>query len=522
MDNVEIVNTTNENELTNQEPQATQQEIASIITAEPASSEVAEVSSEPFVSEQPENSVVPESPVAEIKEGVDTTVPVEVAANSEAIDTENVEVSIEEDLAKLKDVVIETELEEVDKKSARHQHFENVYQQLKLAKENNESIEVFVKSRIKGGLRVIYKEMPLFLPASHFSMKRIPLEQDLREVCGKTIDVTIHELEEKEEGRKTVIVSRKQHLLKNTWEILNIGDLVEGKVSSVTSFGVFVDIGGVEGLIHISRLSQIRTEDPTKLFKRGDTIRAVVVELDKERGRIGLSRKETEESPWNNIEQEFPIGSIHSAKVRRFTDFGAYLELRTGIDGLLRTGEMSWTKRIRKPSELFKVGDSLDVSILSISEEKRSISLSLKRTQPNPWKEIAEKYAVGKEFEGKVSFIMQKGAIVTLNDELDGFMPRSKMKNIGSGNRIPYQTGDVIAVTIADIVPDEESLILAPVYDKAASNPSYNNQDRNQRRNNKPTSTIPQADKAKGNESGTFTFGDMLSEQMKDSLVIQP
>ncbi|HPI21095.1 MAG TPA: S1 RNA-binding domain-containing protein, partial [Candidatus Kapabacteria bacterium] len=281
-------------------------------------------------------------------------------------------------------------------------------------------------------------------------------------------------------------------------------------------------IGGVEGLIHISRLSQIRTEDPTKLFKRGDTIRAVVVELDKERGRIGLSRKETEESPWTNIEQEFPIGSIHSAKIRRFTDFGAYLELRSGIDGLLRTGEMSWTKRIRKPSELFKVGDSLDVSILSISEEKRAISLSLKRTQPNPWKEIAEKYAVGKEFEGKVSFIMQKGAIVTINDELDGFMPRSKMKNIGSGNRIPYQTGDVISVTIADIVPDEESLILAPVNDKAASATSYNNQDRNQKRNNKPTNTIPQSDKAKGNESGTFTFGDMLSEQMKDTLQIQP
>ncbi|HPI19711.1 MAG TPA: hypothetical protein PKY56_05010, partial [Candidatus Kapabacteria bacterium] len=165
MDNVEIVNTTNENELTNQEPQATQQEIASITTAEPASSEVAEVASEPFVSKQPENSVVPESPVAEINEGVDTTVPVEVAAASEAIDKEKAEASIEEDLAKLKDVVIETELEEIDKKSARHQHFENVFQQLKLAKENNESIEVFVKSRIKGGLRVIYKEMPLFLPA---------------------------------------------------------------------------------------------------------------------------------------------------------------------------------------------------------------------------------------------------------------------------------------------------------------------------------------------------------------------
>lgn len=524
MDNVEIVNTTSENELTNQETQATQQETSQEAFSDGMTEQVSNVSTEaaplPVVTEQAEILEVIESPVAEIVEGEDTTVPVEVAAKSEIVETVTETASVEEDLAKLKDVVIETELEEeVDKKSARHQHFENVYQQLKLAKENNESIEVFVKSRIKGGLRVIYKEMPLFLPASHFSMKRIPLEQDLRDVCGKTIDVTIHELEEKEDGRKTVIVSRKQHLLKNTWEILNIGDLIEGKVSSVTSFGVFVDIGGVEGLIHISRLSQVRTDDPSKLFKRGDTIRAVVVELDKERGRIGLSRKETEESPWQNIEQEFPVGSIHSGKVRRFTDFGAYLELRPGIDGLLRTGEMSWTKRVRKPSELFKVGDFIDVSILSISEEKRSISLSLKRTLPNPWKEISEKYSVGKEFEGIVSFVMQKGAIVTINDELDGFMPRSKMKNMGTGNKIPYQAGDKIAVTIADIVPDEESLILAPVNEKSVA--SHINQDRPQKRGNKSTNSIPQADKAKGNESGTFTFGDMLSEQMKDSLIIQ-
>lgn len=522
MDNAEIVNTTNENELTNQETQAAQQESASNNIIEQTDSDTPETATQEIIAEQPLSPEAEEGPVAEIKESEEIATPVEVAATTVAAGEESAAPAVEPDLEKLEAVVIDTKLdEESERKSARQQHFENVFQQLKLAKDNNESIEVFVKSRIKGGLRVVYEEMPLFLPASHFSMKRIPLEQDLRDVCGKTIDVTIHELEEKEDGRKTVIVSRKQHLLKSTWDILNIGDLIEGKISSVTSFGVFVDIGGVEGLIHISRLSHIRTEDPTKDFKRGETIRAVVVELDKERGRIGLSRKEIEDSPWQNIEQDFPIGSLHSGIIRRFTDFGAFIELRPGIDGLLRTGEMSWTKRIRKPSELFKIGDSIETSILAVSEEKRSVTLSLKRIQPNPWNDIAEQYPVGKEFEGVVSFVMQKGAIVTINNELDGFMPRSKMKQIEVGNRIPYQAGDKIAVTIADVVPDKESLILAPVLDAATIAAAQSNQERAPRKGNRQQSAIPPQAQGK-DESGTFTLSDMLSEQMKDSLLSQP
>ncbi len=386
---------------------------------------------------------------------------------------------------------------------------EAVFNELKEKHQNNECFEVQVISRIKGGLRVMYNEMPLFLPAAHFGLKKIPSEQELNEAIGKSVSVSIIELQELGEGRRAVIVSRKNLLLDEFWTNINVGDKVSGKVSSIASFGIFLDLGGVEGLIHISRLSQTHVDNPSSIAKKGDVLEAVVVELDRNKNRIALSRKELEESPWKNAETEFPAGSRQKGIVRRLTDFGVYVELKPGVDGLLRTSELSWTKRVRKPSDMFSPGAEIDVEILAISSEKETLSLSYKKTIPNPWNELAEKYPVDSEFNGLVLQVLPQGAIIEVNEEIDGFMPRSKMKSVLKGKKIPYQAGERIDVKIADLVPGEESLILAPV---ESEEPTRHSEERERR-------PRPDRDSSKVKVSTpSITLIDMLTDKGKKDL----
>ncbi len=280
----------------------------------------------------------------------------------------------------------EAKAKELAEKKAR---METIFAELKEIKANEGILEVEVISRIKGGLRVIFKNLQLFLPASHFTIKRTPTEEELQEAIGAKFNVNIHEIQEMDDGRKAVIVTRKNLLVSEFWNNIEIGKIVNGRITSVASFGVFIDLGGIEGLIHISRLSQTHVDDPTKLYKKGDMLEAKIIEINKEANRIGLSRKELEPSPWDGIDAVFAPNTIHKGIVRRITDFGVYIELRPGIDGLLRTPEISWTKRIKHPSSVFAIGQEIDVEVMSINTEKQTVALSYKKTQPNPWAELA-------------------------------------------------------------------------------------------------------------------------------------
>lgn len=414
----------------------------------------------------------------------------------------------EAEKAKLEKIDLE-KFDEKKEKELQAQKVEETFKKLLEVHANGESIDVKVKSRIRGGLRVVYENMELFLPSSHFSVKRNPSEEELQKVLGKTIKVKIHELQVDDQGRKTVIVSRKKILEDDFWENIKEGDIVEGKISSVASFGVFVDLGLVEGLIHVSRLSQFPIGDPRKVFERGQTIRCVVIDTDRQKNRVALSRKELEESPWKNIESEFLVGNIYPGIVRRLTDFGAYVELKPGIDGLLRNTELSWTKRIKSPSEVLTPGEKIQVYVMSVSEEKQTITLSLKRTQPSPWPNLAEKYPVGSVYEGTVSQIVPQGAIVSLDSEVDGFMPRSKIKPLMKGNKIPFKVGDKINVTIADLIPEDESLILAPIIEEEITETEYQRKQTPKKQITETTTTNP----------GSFTIMDIISDKDKDSLI---
>ncbi|MFP4368869.1 MAG: S1 RNA-binding domain-containing protein [Candidatus Kapaibacterium sp.] len=383
----------------------------------------------------------------------------------------------------------------------RQKQYDEVFAELQQIHDKNETFEVEVKSRIRGGLRVMYKDMPLFLPASHFSLKRNPSDEEFKNVTGKNIDVKVHELHE-EDSRKTVIVSRKSILEKDFWEKINVGDKVVGTVSSIAKFGIFLDLGGIEGLIHISRLSQVHVNDPHDFAAKGDKMEAVVVDYDKKKNRIALSRKELEESPWTGVSDRFEKGKIYKGTVKRIADFGTYIEMETGVEGLLRNSELSWTKRVKNPAEVVQENQELEVMVVDINEQKNTMSLSLKRTQENPWETLKGKYPVGTELKGTVTQVVPQGAIINIENEVDGFMPRSKMRSLLKGKKIPFSPGDQIDVKISDLVPSEESLILSPQEEEIAAR--------------RPAHTRSEASEPQN--AGSFSFGDLLSDKEKNEL----
>lgn len=353
-----------------------------------------------------------------------------------------------------------------ERRKSRREKLLEAFADVKKAYEENFPITVHVYSRVRGGLRVFYKDAPLFLPASHFNLRRTPTDEELLEVVNKDIKVYVHEIQEYDEGSMAVIVSRKKILEEEIWGKLKPQDIVEGKISSIATFGIFIDLGGVEGLIHVSRLAPYKIENLTEHFKLGETLKAVVIEVDKERRRISLSRRELVPPTPTIPLDKFAVDTIHNGIVKRLTDFGAFIELAPGIEGLLRIGEISWTRRIRRPHDFLKVGDKIQVKILTVNLEKRLISLSLKRVMENPWFTLHQNYPINSEHEGLVAQVVPQGCVITINSEVDGFLPRSKMRHILRGNKIPFKSGDKVKVVIAEIVPNEESLILGLVEDE--------------------------------------------------------
>lgn len=420
---------------------------------------------------------------------------------------ENSEVKKESD-EKIEKDDLEQSNELNDKKNDKKAKFNAVFNELKVVKEADGQIEVEVVSRVKGGLRVLYKDVELFMPASHFLENiRSPREEDLQEAIGCKFMVNIKQLQVSEGGQKAIIVSRKKILKSNSQNLIKdmkIGQVVSGKVTSVTNFGLFVDIGGIEGLIHISRLSNEQIEDINAIYKKGDTIESKIIEIDKHRNKIGLSKKALEPSPWDNFSNEIEEGNIYQGIIKRMTDFGVIVKLKTGIEGLIRLPELSWTKRIKHPSDLFAVGEEINVYVMSINIDKRSILLSYKRTMSNPWNVFPEKYPIGTELTGAINQVVPQGAVLTF-EEFDAFMPMGKVRG---SLREKLKIGETMMVKIIDLVPDNESIIIEPVYpkrEKKEFNPNYQRNDRN---DNSQFEKLPKAT--------PISFLDLLSDSDKE------
>ena len=297
------------------------------------------------------------------------------------------------------------------------------WRDLREAFENETVITGTIVRRIKGGLIVDLGIVQAFLPGSQIDIRPI---QDFDVYLDKEIEIRIVKLNE---SRKNIVVSHKiilEESLKEQREALfkelKIGSILEGRVKNITDFGVFVDLGGIDGLLHITDLSWGRVNHPTEMLAMDDKITVKVIEYDEERKRVSLGFKQLTPHPWDDVEIKYPMGNVVKGKVVSLTNYGCFIELEPGIEGLIHVSEISWTKHIKNPSEQYSMGDKVEAKVLSIDADERKISLGVKQLTPDPWDEIEEKFKVGSVQKGKIQNLTQFGAFVELDEGIDGLI----------------------------------------------------------------------------------------------------
>ena len=266
-----------------------------------------------------------------------------------------------------------------------------------------------------------------------------------------------------DDEKKRIALGLKQ-LTPHPWDALDpnlkVGDRVKGKVVVIADYGAFVEIQpGVEGLIHVSEMSWSQhLRSAQEFLKVGDEVEAVILTLDREERKMSLGIKQLKEDPWEAIEVKYPVGSKHTAKVRNFTNFGVFVELEEGVDGLIHISDLSWTKKVKHPSEFTKVGEQIDVVVLDIDKENRRLSLGHKQLEDNPWDAFEEKYTVGSVHTGKITEVLEKGAVVSLEENVEGFAtPKHLVKEDGS----QAQQGEELEFKVIEFNKDSKRIILS-------------------------------------------------------------
>lgn len=302
-----------------------------------------------------------------------------------------------------------------------------IWDDISKAYENNQAVEGEVISRIKGGLTVDIG-LKAFLPGSQVDLRPV---RNLEKLIGQRLQMKIIKLNRKRGNivlsRRVLLEEERLEAKKETLARLQEGQVLEGVVKNITEYGAFVDLGGIDGLLHITDMSWGRVNHPSDLFAVGDRIKVIVLKYDRETERVSLGYKQITADPWSKVEEKYPIGSRVKGKVVSITDYGAFVELEEGIEGLVHISEMSWTRRVRHPSKIVAVGDVVEAQILNVNREEKRISLGMKQVEPNPWSTIAEKYPVGSEVEGKVRNLTDFGAFISLEEGIDGLIHVSDM-----------------------------------------------------------------------------------------------
>ncbi len=298
---------------------------------------------------------------------------------------------------------------------------------LNAAYQNGAPLKGRVLSRIKGGLMVDIG-VPAFLPGSQIDIKPV---RDLDQYLGQVLDLTIIKMNS---GRGNIVLSRRailegaQNARKDSLLAgLSEGQSVSGVVKNITDYGAFVDLGGIDGLIHVTDMSWGRIGHPSELFKPGDMVEAVVLKFDREKQKISLGIKQRLPDPWLSAAERYPAGSRVRGKVTSLADYGAFVELEHGVEGLVHVSEMSWTQKVKHPSKVMSVGDVVEAQVLAVDPAAKRISLGVRQVSPNPWDSIGQRYPVGAPVEGKVRTITDFGAFVGLEEGIDGLIHISDM-----------------------------------------------------------------------------------------------
>ncbi len=337
-----------------------------------------------------------------------------------------------------------------------------VWEDLEVAHNEETQVEGKVISRIKGGM-IVDIGVKAFLPGSQIDLTPV---RDLDGLVGKTFNFKIIKINHR---RGNVVVSRRALLeetrdkrRETTLSTLSEGQLIEGTVKNITDYGAFLDLGGIDGLLHITDISWGRVGHPSDMFSIGDRVEVLVLKYDRETGRISLGVKQKSADPWTKVEEKYPGRSRVKGKVVSLTDYGAFVELEPGVEGLVHVSEMSWTHEVRHPSKVVSVGDEIEAQVLHVDQHSRKISLGMKQTAPNPWDIIEEKYPEGTEIEGKVKSVTDFGAFVGLDEGVDGLIHISDMswiKHIKHPSEL-FKKGQSVNAIILKIDKDKERLSL--------------------------------------------------------------
>jgi small subunit ribosomal protein S1 len=337
-----------------------------------------------------------------------------------------------------------------------------VWEDIKKAYDDNGIINGTIESRVKGGFSVDIG-VQAFLPGSQADLRPI---RNLDEMVGQTLPFKILKYNRKRSNivlsRRVILEQEREQQRNDTLSSIQENKVVEGIVKNITEYGVFVDLGGVDGLLHITDISWGRVKHPSELFSVGDKVTLKILNLDLERERVSLGMKQLTEDPWASASDKYPVGSRITGKVVSLTDYGAFVELEEGIEGLIHVSEMSWTRKIRHPSKVVSVGEEVSAVVLDIKPESRRISLGMKQVVPNPWDVISEKYPVGTTIEGKIKNITDFGLFIGIDEGIDGLVHISDVswtKRIKHPSEL-YKKGDVVQAIVLDIDKDNERFSL--------------------------------------------------------------
>ncbi|MBW2411675.1 MAG: 30S ribosomal protein S1 [Deltaproteobacteria bacterium] len=337
-----------------------------------------------------------------------------------------------------------------------------VWEAIKTSYDEEGTVQGVITNRVKGGFSVDIG-VQAFLPGSQADLRPI---RNMDDMVGQTFEFKILKYNRK---RSNIVLSRRAILEKEleqkrteTLSSIFEGKEVDGIVKNITEYGVFVDLGGVDGLLHITDISWGRVKHPSELFTIGDTIKVKILNIDLENERVSLGMKQLTEDPWSIAAEKYPLGSRVTGRIVSLTDYGAFVELEEGIEGLIHVSEMSWTRKIRHPSKVVSVGEQVDAIVLDIKPDSRRISLGMKQVAPNPWDVISEKYPVGTTIEGKIKNITDFGLFIGIDEGIDGLVHISDIswtKRIKHPSEM-YKKGDVVQAIVLDIEKESERFSL--------------------------------------------------------------
>ncbi|MBN2184568.1 MAG: 30S ribosomal protein S1 [Candidatus Krumholzibacteriota bacterium] len=332
--------------------------------------------------------------------------------------------------------------------------FLKAWDEIKESYDNRDVVKANVDRRIKGGLVVKLMGVDAFLPGSQIALRQVP---NLDELIGQELDCKIIKLNKRRRNivvsRRVVLEAEREEKKKTLLSEIQIGEDREGVVKNITDFGAFVDLGGIDGLLHLTDLTWGRVSHPSEAVAIGDKLKVKILDFDPERERISLGLKQLTPYPWEGVEERYPADKKVRGKVVSITDYGAFVELEKGIEGLIHISEMSWIRHVKHPSKIVAIGDAVEAVILNVDKEHEKISLGLKQLEPDPWKALETKYPSGTRLKGKVRNLTNFGAFVEIEDGIDGLVHISDMswaKRIRHPSEM-VRKGDEVEVVVLEI-----------------------------------------------------------------------